>query len=141
MKAFLMHRDQDFNLQPEVPRNEQAVAQDLELNTLFNAMARGDKFLFAVAKSAVLSGLKDDLNTISYRQEILKDCVKNAALIRDIYDIVVGAIEVEKKAYWNLFNYPDATLRRSIELLKMSVTMLKKVRNVAAEHANRFVSE
>jgi hypothetical protein len=42
MKAFLMHRDQDFNLQQELPRNERAVTQDLELNTLFNAMARGD---------------------------------------------------------------------------------------------------
>ncbi|MGA8481320.1 MAG: hypothetical protein WB696_25410 [Chthoniobacterales bacterium] len=141
MKAFLMHRDQDFDPQRELPRNEQAVTRDLELNTLFNAMARGDKFLFAVIKSAVLSGLKDDLNTIGYRQEMLKDCLKNAAIVRDIYDIAVGAIEAEKKAYWNLFNYPDATLRRSIELLQMSVTMLKKLRNVAAEHANRFESE
>jgi len=141
MKAFLMHRDQDFDPQRELPRNEQAMTQDLELNTLFNAMARGDKFLFAVVKSAVLSGLKDDLNTIGYRQEMLKDCLKNAAIVRDIYDIAVGAIEAEKKAYWNLFNYPDAILRRSIELLEMSVTMLKKLRNVATEHANRFESE
>ena len=72
---------------------------------------------------------------------ISKDCLKNAAIVRDIYDIAVGAIEAEKKAYWNLFNYPDAILRRSIELLQMSVTKLKKLRNVAAEHANRFESE
>jgi hypothetical protein len=85
MKAFLMHRDQDFNLQQELPRNEQAVTQDLELNTLFNAMARGDKFLFAVVKSVVVSGLQNDLNTISYRQEILKDCLKSAAIVRRIY--------------------------------------------------------
>src|SRR5260370_9372882 len=104
-------------------------------------MGRGDKFVFAVVKSAVLSGLKDDLNTIGYRQEMLKDCLKNAATVRDIYDIAVGAIEAEKKAYWNLFNYPDAILRRSIELLEMSVTMRKKMRNVAAEHANRLESE
>ena len=57
MKTFLMHKDQDFDLQRKLPPNEQALTQDLELNTLFNAMALGDTFVFAVAKSAVLSGL------------------------------------------------------------------------------------
>ena len=75
MKAFLMLRDHDFDLQGKLPPNEQALTQDLELNTVFNAMALGDKFLFEVAKKAVLSGLNNDLNTILYRQDILKDCV------------------------------------------------------------------
>ena len=100
MKAFLMYKDRDFDLQRKLPPNEQALTQDLELNTLFNAMALGDTFVFAVAKSAVLSGLNNDLNTILYRQNILKDCLKNPAIVRDIYDIAVGAIEGEKKNYW-----------------------------------------
>ena len=79
MKAFLMYKDQDFDLQRQLPsnelparlaaryqnpfgkriaasrvvsdpiqRNEQALTQDLELNTLFNAMALGDKFLWFI---------------------------------------------------------------------------------------------
>jgi len=76
MKAFLMYKDQDFDLQRKLPSNEQALTQDLELNTLFNAMALGDKFLFEVAKKAVLSGFNSDLDTILYRQNILKDCLK-----------------------------------------------------------------
>ena len=45
MKAFLLYQDHDFDLQQKLPPNEQALIQDLELNTLFNAMALGDKFL------------------------------------------------------------------------------------------------
>ncbi len=50
MKAFLMYRDHDFDLEQNFPSNEQALTQDLELNTLFNAMALGDKFLFDSGK-------------------------------------------------------------------------------------------
>ncbi len=142
MKVFLMYKDQDFDLQRKLPWNEQALIQDLELHTLFNAMALGDTFVFEVAKSAVLSGLNNDLNTILYRQNILKDCLKNPAIVRDIYDIAVGAIEGEKKNYWNFFSkYPAAILQRSIEVLQMFVTMLKKLKHIADEHADRFESE
>ena len=142
MKAFLMYKDQDFDLQQQLPLHEQALTQDLELNTLFNAMALGDTFVFAVAKSAVLSGLNNDLNTILYRQNILKDCLKNPTIVRDIYDIAVEAIEGERKNYWNFFmKHPAAILHRSVEVLQMFVTMLKKLKHIADEHADRFASE
>ena len=141
MKAFLMYRDHDFDLQQKFPPNEQALTQDLELNTLFNAMALGDKFLFEVAKKAVLSSL-NDLDTILYRQDILRDCLKNPSIVRDIYDIAVESIEREKKSYWGFFrDYPDAILHRSIEVLQMFVGMLKELRNIADEHADEFESE
>ena len=71
MKAFLMYKDQDFDINGKLPSNEQALVQDLGLDTLFNAMARGDTLLYDVAKSAVLSGVNNDRNTILYRQNIL----------------------------------------------------------------------
>src|SRR5574341_373466 len=141
MKAFLMYPDQDFDLQRKLPWNEQALIQDLELHTRFNAMALGDKFLFEVAKSAVLSGCHNDLHTILYRQNILQDCLKNPAIVRDIYDIAVEAIDREKKGYWSIFKYPGAVLHRSVEVLQMFVTMLKKLRHIADEHADSFGSE
>ncbi|HVB23846.1 MAG TPA: hypothetical protein VNG51_18055 [Ktedonobacteraceae bacterium] len=141
MKAFLMYKDHDFDLQRKFPPGEQALTQDLELNTLFNAMALGDKFLFEVAKKAVLSSL-NDLDTIFYRQNILHDCLKNASIVRDIYTIAVEAIEGEKKHYLGLLSkYPDVLLRRSIEVLQMFVSMLKKLKHIADEHADSFESE
>ncbi len=142
MKAFLMYRDRDFDLQRTLPPHERALTQDLELQTLFNAMALGDKFLFEVVKKVVLSGLHTDLDTICYRQHILQDCLKNASIVRDMYTIAVEAIESEKKNFWGFFrDYPDAILRRSIEVLHLFVGMLKKLRQIADEHAATFESE
>jgi DNA mismatch repair ATPase MutS len=143
MKAFLMYKDHDFDLQRKLPPNEQALTQDLELNTLFNAMALGDDFLFQVTKKAVLSGLNNDLDTILYRQNILKDCLKNSSIVRDIYDIAVEAIENKKKSYWGIFsyNYPTSILYESIRMLQMFMGILKKLRYIADEQADKFESE
>ena len=141
MKAFLMYKDQDFDLQRQLPSNEQALTQDLEFNTLFNAMALGDDFLFEVAKKAVLSGL-NDLDTILYRQHILKDCLKNPSVVRDIYDIAVELIESLKKHYWSIFSrYPSSILSNSIELWQIFVDILKKLRTITDEHSEKFESE
>jgi DNA mismatch repair ATPase MutS len=141
MKAFLMYKDQDFDIQRKLPANEAALIQDLELNTLFNAMAFGDEFLFEAAKKAILSSLSD-LDTIIYRQNILKDCLKNSSIVVNIYNIAVETINSEKKNYWGLLRkYPDAILHRSIEVLPMFVDMLKILRDIADDHDDKFESE
>ena len=58
MKAFLMHRDRDFDLEAALPPNSEALIQDLELNVLFNAMALGDGHVFEAARRAVLQVLR-----------------------------------------------------------------------------------
>jgi DNA mismatch repair ATPase MutS len=141
VKAFLMYRDCDFDLKQELPPWEQALTQDLELSTLFDAMALGDKVLLEVARKAVLCSVSD-LGTILYRQDVLKDCLNNSSIVRDIYNIAVRSIEKEKKSYWGILSdYPDAILRRSIEVLQLFVGMLKELRNIADEHADSFRSE
>jgi DNA mismatch repair ATPase MutS len=135
MKAFLMYKDHDFDLQRKLPSNEQAITQDLELNTLFNAMARGDKFLLEVAKKSVLSGLSDP-GMILYRQNILKDALKNSSIVRDIYDVAVESIINEKKTY-----FISKNLHSSIRALQMFMGMLKKLKKIADEHADEFESE
>ena len=67
MKAFLMYRDRDFDLEQEPPPGAQDLAQDLELEVLFTTMARRDQFLLEVARRAVLAMLTD-VPAILYRQ-------------------------------------------------------------------------
>jgi DNA mismatch repair ATPase MutS len=141
MKVFLMHRDQDFDWQRELPSNEPSLTQDLELNTLFNAMAIGDKFIFEVARKTVLSSLSD-LDTILYRQNVIQDCLKNSSIARDIYNLAVELIENKKKYWWGFSSgYPSSILYSSVETLKMFVIQLKKLRKIADEHAHKFDSE
>jgi len=120
MKAHLLYRDQDIDLQRPLPWNEEALTKDLALNTLFNAMARGDKFVFEVARNVILSGLDNDLATIRYRQKILQDCLNHPAVVRELYAVAVEAMEKEKKHYYfSLWRHPEWLLRGSIELLEM----------------------
>ena len=140
MKAFLMYRDQDFDLRRTLPWNEQALTQDLELTTLFEAMALGDKFIWDVARRAVLLSVHD-VDTIRYRQDILNDCVKNPAIVRDLYAIAVEAIESERKVFWSFFrDMPHTILHRAVEVLELFVGALKELRQIADEHGQKFAS-
>ena len=59
MKVRLMYADRDFAPDARLPVNEPDLAADLELGTLLDAMAGGDKFLFGVARHGLHSGLAD----------------------------------------------------------------------------------
>ena len=44
-------------------------------------MSGGDRFLFEVAQTSILTSLTDQ-RAIAYRQHIVADCLKNAAIVR-----------------------------------------------------------
>jgi DNA mismatch repair ATPase MutS len=161
MKAFLMYRDRDFDpqrllslrdryrtsasraldLEQLLPWNERALTQDLGLDILFNAMAADDQFLFEVAMVAVLSSVID-LDTILHRQHVFSDCLKNAQIVRDIYQIAVEAVEAKKKDYWGFSSrYPASILRRSVDMLEAFVGIMKKLRGIADQQAEKFESD
>ena len=68
MKAFLMYRGRDFDLQRATPANETILTKDLELDTLFSAMAGKDPFILEVTRKAILTATTNELATIEYRQ-------------------------------------------------------------------------
>ena len=143
MKAYLMYKELDFDPQRELPWNEKALTKDLELETLFNAMALGDAFLFDVSRKAILGGLNDNMVTIGYRQAILKDCLKNPAVIRELYQIPLEAIE-NKKQMWSYgysSSYPGSVLSGARTMMEMFVDLLKKLRAIADQYADRFQSQ
>lgn len=141
MKAFLMFRDRNFQLEQRLPWNEEALTQDLELNTLFGAMAQDDEFVFKVARTAVLSGVANDVETILYRQQVLRDSLKNPSVVMDLYRIATEAVEQEKKVFgFGLYDYPAGVLHRSVEVLKLLTRMLERLRKIADDHSDKFES-
>lgn len=139
MKAYLLYPSQDFDLQQPFTPQAQALIQDLELGTLFKAMARDDPFVFDVVKKAVLS-TSTDLDTIRYRQQLLQDCLNNATVVRQMYALAGEAIASEKKVWGFLRDYPNGILHRSVQVLEAFVGHLKHLKQVAKEHAPRFTS-
>ena len=136
-----MYRDRDFDLGQELPPQAVALEQDLELDTLFSAMAAGDKFLLEVAKKAVLATLHEP-QAILYRQHVLADCLERSAIVREMYAIAVEALECEKKVWgWMDSRYPDGTRYRCVEVLQLFVGLFRRLRRIADEHGTQFRSE
>jgi DNA mismatch repair ATPase MutS len=141
MKVFLMHANRDFDLEQPLPPNTEDMTQDLALNVVFKVMANNeDEFLFNVARVAVLSGAQNDISTIRYRQEVLADCIWNPEIVMQMYQIVVTAIENERKEFWGFSRYPAAVLSRSVGVLKMFLEKLKQLRQIADRHHADFKS-
>jgi len=142
MKAHLMYRDRDFDLQQALPANEAALRQDLGLDIVFGAMAEGDELLLQAARQAVLTGSVNDLDTILYRQAILRDCLQYHGVARKLYEIAEEAIESKRQHWYGIFgHYPGGILHSAVEMLEMLVGFLGKLRRVADDHAGRFNSE
>jgi hypothetical protein len=176
MKVFLLHRDRDFDVTPELrdeiframvsgnpfaivnakrelargrsfgaqnaaPRGDDALTQDLELNTLWNAMAAGDEFMFETAKRAVLSSLTDP-GAIAYRQQVVADCLNQPTIAWQLYDLAIEALAMERQVggLWTGAG-PSYILHRSVRLLRLYLDLLKRLRGIADEQADKFHSE
>jgi DNA mismatch repair ATPase MutS len=141
MKAYLMHPDRDLDLEQPLPENAEALIQDLELDTLLDAMARGDEYLRELSTRCLLVGLTDP-EAILFRQRILRDCLEHPAIVRQLYDLAVEALESKKKAqhFWYRGS-PASLLHKSVRMLELLADVLERVRQVADEHAVSFRSD
>ena len=124
------------------PTSDDVLAQDLELTTLWNAMAAGDEFLFETAKRGVLSSLGDP-EAIVYRQRVLADCLEQPEIIGQIYRLAMEALLSERKAGGGLWHSdrPGTILQRSVAVLKLQVDVLRRMRQIADDQAEGFRSE
>jgi len=139
MKAYLLHQEQDFNFVADLPPNHDDLIQDLELTTLLEAMALGDKFLYEVSARVVLASLGDP-EAILYRQRVLADCIAEPEIIREMYAIAVGALE-DKRGIWGYGSQsPSLILSAAVRQLEAAVIRLKQLRKIADDRAERFHS-
>ncbi|MBE3565973.1 MAG: DNA mismatch repair protein MutS [Thermogemmatispora sp.] len=141
MKVHLLYRDRDLDVTQPLPPHAADLMQDLELETVLNAMARGDRFVFETARRVILSSLVSDLETVRYRQAVLEDCLRQPALIRTLYQLTIEAQESERKASFIFFKDPSLILLRSVQILELLCAVLHKLRAIADEQAEAFGSE
>ena len=142
MKVLLMHPDRDFNMQQALPWNVADLTKDLELDVLLQAMASGDLFLFEVSRVAFFSGLHTEPGTVLYRQQVVRDCLKNSEIVRHLYNLAVDTIEGTRKHGWGISShYPSSMLYSAIELLERLLGSLRKIRSFASTYSGGFESE
>ena len=140
MKAFLMHPDSEFDLQRELPHDREALTQDLELDTLISTMAAGDQLVAEVVTRALLLSLCAP-DAIVYRQEILRDCLKQSAEVRDIYTLAGEALKAEKTVWVGLTRgQPRSALSGAVQRMELFVGYLRRLREIADESGEAFAS-
>jgi hypothetical protein len=125
---------------PTTPELDDSLARDLELETLWRAMAAGDPFLYEMARRVVLSSLRDP-DAIVYRQRVLADCLKDPEVVEQLYGLAIEALASEREVYslWS-GSQPDYILHRSVRLLGLYLGVLRRLRQLADEHAEGFRS-
>ena len=143
MKAYLLYRDQDFDWDAELPPNHEDLVRDLELDTLLQAMATGDKRILEVSEKVLLAGL-DDPDTVRYRQDVLTDGLAQPAVVRQLYAVATEALE-DKRRRWGMYGgtYQSASsnLSGAVSYLEAYVAQLRVLRQIADDHAAQFHSE
>jgi DNA mismatch repair ATPase MutS len=142
MKVYLLHQDRDFDFGAGLPVGHKDLIQDLELNTLLQAMAAGDKFLSGVAAKVLLASLHDP-ESIRYRQRVLADCLDQPEVIREMYAVAVGALEDKRRlwGYGGSYQTPSSNLSGAVAYLEAYVARLRQLRKIADDHAGKFRSD
>lgn len=140
MKAHLMYPDRDFQLDLDPVTVRRDLVQDLELDTLWQAMAGSDGYLLEISQAALLAAPTDP-DGVRFRQAVLTDCVAHVDVVQDLYRLSAEAIAADKKVYRSLFNdRGGASLRRSVDVLELFVVLLRQLRAITDEHASMFGS-
>lgn len=141
MRALLMSPDRDFAPEEHPLGHEDDLTRDLGLDVVLRAMARDDPLLAAVARSALLTGSANDLQTIRYRQEIMQDCLRYPSLVRELYAVATEATTLRRWTSWRyVSHYPGGALYDAIDTLGTFRGVLHRLRAFADAHAAQFTS-
>lgn len=141
MKVNLMFRHRDFDIKAKLCFGKDVLTSDLGLERVLSNMARGDKIIYDACSTALFCPLQT-IDEICYRQENLRDALRNPDTVRKLYEITV---ETEKKRrsswHWLSSAYLSSTFSSAVELLKIYTEMLMELRLVADSKLSGFQSE
>lgn len=144
MKVHLLFPPEDEHTQKKTIHEDELI-QDLNLHLLFSEMAKNNEILYEIVKSVVLNSLTSP-EIILYRQEIVKDCIKNPEGIQRLFSIAAKA--VKEAASYREYTQPNyarvvpvsVRVLKAIGLLELLADKLEEVKILTAAYRNRFLS-
>lgn len=140
MKAHLLFADRDLDVDAALPATSGDLTHDLGLGVLLDAMAAGDAFIRDVAERVLLTSLTDS-EQIGFRQDVLRDCLAQPTVVRDLYQLATeAATDVRRIHYGGLIRNPSSTLHRAVLVLEFHLGMLHRLRALTDRHAPDFRS-
>ncbi|MDO4739030.1 MAG: DNA mismatch repair protein MutS [Eubacteriales bacterium] len=140
MKALLMYPDRAFFVPEEYPFEKTLLLNDLELNVILDAMSKGDEDMRRACEAALLHYCTQK-SDILYRQEILTELIAAPQFAREVYDVAVETLYRRKKEHVWLQSQMNALFRGAVEILRMTMEQLKKLRAIADSYYGKFHSK
>ena len=90
MKVQLLNRP-GFTQEGDIAPFKNDLCQDLVLEPILQAMAKGDNYVYQQCKQILLSPLTDRENLL-YRQSALRDAIRNTKTILSLYATVAEVV-------------------------------------------------
>lgn len=127
IKSYLLLKDKDFIRSLEKNINNENKIFDLELETLTEVME--DKELIEILLKPL-----NKIEDIKWRQDILKDFIKNDEMIFKLKEIVSKAIDEEKMILHSLFSeYPINRVERGILVIEKFLERFEEMKKILNE--------
>lgn len=141
MKVLLLYPDRDFEPQNTPLESLERFATDLGLGILLEAACGDDRYLYEVFSAALSSAWANDAGTIVYRQDVLRDCMKNAAFVRALYALAWEPFERSRSWNFGLYGWhTSAMVSSSVRTLRSSLSILRMIRDACRRDAANFSS-
>ena len=141
MKVLLLHPDRDPAISTKDDPKVPGYAQDLELGVLVDAACGDDRYMRSIFLKVFDVAFDNDVPGVLHRQAVLKDCLAQAGLVRDL--LVLCAEPFGREASWtySLFGRdPAAKVSSSVRTLQSCLGLLARMRDKLARHAVSFQS-
>ena len=154
MKVHLLFDDHDIEpviiprnprvlrrmLEEEPPSWAEDLVDDLDVATVWDAMAGGDPVQLLTARR-VLLGAPLSGEQVRYRHEVLLDALAHPDAVRRMYRLADEPLATEREIYRGVLEeQSERLLSRSIRVLDMVVDRARALRGFAADHSSEFTS-
>ena len=141
MRVNLLFPDQGLTVFKRNGNSHAAVVEDLDLETIFATMSKGDELIEQVVRSVFLER-NVPVEVILFRQQVLQDVLSKPETFRKIYEIASEAGQAERKVYGGLFaRTPSARLFRSVRVLNVYLELLRELTATVLKTGGRMSSE
>lgn len=130
----------DFRADDVLPWNTDALIHDFGLDALFAAAAGEADDVFVTVRRELLTGPSNALDTILYRQAMLRDALAHAETVRALHALAAETVAEHRRHFLGHLSrdYPDTVLRWAIDLLRASLGLIERLRALAADRGGGF---